>query len=461
MSGLRTRQRDWARAAAQTGARGKTHLDSGSPRYLEVLWADLHDLAGLVAAWHTVQPGDPPEKLGMLYVRRGVGRGRSHTRRSGPQSRQLHAAEMVHAADRILVLLAARPARARSVATTTHHRCLGLPGGSPYSGPGEQTGMKDGQGHAYRQQPALLEYLEQHGWKRARVRGGDEVAGLCPLHRETRPSFYVNRRKNVFYCHGCGRGGDLIRLMELLEGLSFAQALLRLRGRDRAAPPLEEAVRFYERQLPGCPQAQRYLAQRGIHAAAVERMRIGYAPGGCLRAHLESCGYARQEVRDSGLLDVRGRDRFYRCLTFPLDTNLYGRSIDGGAPRHCFLPFGKGGLYGWEQARNGAAVIVVEGLFDVAALWQAGFSNAVAALGAHLNRTQIAQLCDGEPRWVYLCLDADGAGQSAACILGAKLRQAGVQVRRVELPDGHDPNSFFCAGAAASDFQRTLDRARP
>jgi DNA primase len=322
--------------------------------------------------------------------------------------------------------------------------------------------MKDGQWHAYRQQPTLLEYLEQHGWKTVRGRGGEEVAGLCPLHRETRPSFYVNRRKNVFYCHGCGRGGDLIRLMELLEGLSFAQVLLRLRSRDRAATPLEEAVRFYWRQLPRCPQAQCYLAQRGIHAAEViDRMRIGYAGGG-LRAHLESCGYAQQEIRDSGLLDVHGRDRFWRCLTFPLgDVNLYGRALDDCPVRHRLLPRGKGGLYGWEQARSCAAVIVVEGLFDVATLWQAGFCNTVAALGAHLNRMQMAQLCDGEPRCVYLCLDGDEAGQNAARILRSRLRRAGVQVRRVELPDGHDPNSFFCAGALAPDFQRSLDRARP
>jgi DNA primase len=239
---------------------------------------------------------------------------------------------------------------------------------------------------------------------------------------------------------------------------------LRKRCCDWAATPLEEAVRFYRRQLLGCPQAQRYLEQRGVHAAeAIGRMRIGYAPGGCLRAHLESCGYARQEIRDSGLLDVRGRDRFYRCLTFPLEggENLYGRRVDDEGPRHLFLPRGKGGLYGWERARGCGAAIVVEGLFDVAVLWQAGFSNTVAALGAHLNRIQMAQLCDGEPRHVYLCLDGDEAGQSAACILSWKLRRAGVQTRRVELPDGHDPNSFFCAGAAASDFQRLLDRARP
>lgn len=323
--------------------------------------------------------------------------------------------------------------------------------------------MKDGQWHASRQQPTLLEYLEQQGWKMWRRSGGEEVAGLCPLHRETRPSFYINCRKNVFYCHGCGRGGDVIRLIQLLEGLSFSEALLRLRGRAVQSSPLEEAVGFYQQQLLRSPAARRYLEQRGIHTSEViARMRIGYAPGGRLRAHLQRCGYSPEEIRNSGLLDAHGRDRFYRCLTFPISgDNLYGRRMQESGLRHLFLPRGKGGLYGWEQARSCGVLIVVEGLFDVAVLWQAGYLNAVAVLGAHLNRMQLAQLCDGEPREVYLCLDADETGQTAQRVALFKLRQAGVQVRHVELPAGHDPNSFFCAGAGASDFQRSLDRARP
>ncbi len=63
---------------------------------------------------------------------------------------------------------------------------------------------------------SLLDFLQQHGWKPLRDRGGDEIAGLCPLHRDPRPSFYVNRRKQLFYCHGCGCGGGLARLMRLL-----------------------------------------------------------------------------------------------------------------------------------------------------------------------------------------------------------------------------------------------------
>lgn len=108
-------------------------------------------------------------------------------------------------------------------------------------------------------------------------------------------------------------------------------------------------------------------------------------------------------------------------------------------------------------------MIVVEGLMDLAALWQAGFGNTVAALGAYLNAMQLGQLGDSSARTVYLCLDADthGAGGRAALRLVHRLRLAGIDARRVLLPLGHDPNSLFAAGATATDFQQFLDRARP
>jgi DNA primase len=108
-------------------------------------------------------------------------------------------------------------------------------------------------------------------------------------------------------------------------------------------------------------------------------------------------------------------------------------------------------------------VIVAEGLFDVAALWQAGFENAVAALGSHLNNRQLTRLCQTTDRLIYICFDADrnGSGQRAAHRLTVQLRHAGVEDLRVELPLGHDPASFLAAGATACDFGRCLERARP
>jgi DNA primase len=109
----------------------------------------------------------------------------------------------------------------------------------------------------------------------------------------------------LFYCHGCGRGGDVIRVVELLDGVSFRAALDRLQPNQPMEWMLEQAHRFYE-QLAGHRWARQYLAARGIHAAEViARMRIGYAPGGCLRGHLERLGYGRQAPQDAGLVDAR------------------------------------------------------------------------------------------------------------------------------------------------------------
>lgn len=308
---------------------------------------------------------------------------------------------------------------------------------------------------------SLLDYLQQRGWKIVRDSGREEVAGLCPLHRETRPSFYVNRRKQVFYCHGCGRGGGLARLVRWLEGDScWAPGA----GRQTGAPLMEQTYDFYQRQLARSPAAQSYLAARGIHdRAVIAGMRIGYAPGACLRGHLGRLGYPCRMLRERGLIDAAGRDRFFACLTFPLPEagNLYGRALHRERFGHHFLPGSKGGLYG--LARANPRVILVEGLFDVAALWQAGFPETVAALGSHLSNLQLSELCQAGTRLVYLCLDADrnGSGPRAARALAIQLRHAGVEALCVELPCGHDPASFFAAGAAAGDFRRLLERARP
>ncbi len=326
--------------------------------------------------------------------------------------------------------------------------------------------MTEDQREVLRQRISLEDYLEQQGWKPARRSGREEVAGLCPLHRETHPWFYVNRRKQVFYCHGCGRGGDLIRLVELLHGLSFPQALAHLGCAPPALGVLEAAFRFYQTQLACFPEARQYLLRRGIHAPeTLARLRMGYAPGACLLRHLGGLGYAPAEVERCGLIDCQGRDRFWRCVTIPLEEagNLYGRAIDGGQPRHGFLPRPKGGLYGWKEAREFSSLILVEGLLDWAALWQAGIFNVVASLGIYLNSTQLGQVGDSAARTVYLCLDAgpNGAGPRAALRLARRLRAAGIDARRVRLPLGQDPNSFFCAGGAVTDFQRYVDQARP
>jgi DNA primase len=185
-----------------------------------------------------------------------------------------------------------------------------------------------------------------------------------------------------------------------------------------------------------------------------------------LRRHLTAQGYSCDLLRHLGLLNPQGCDAFYRRIIFPCCqsgrvVNLYGRGI-AAAFAHRFLPGSKGGLYAWEQVQQCPEVILVEGLFDYAVLWQAGFRHVTCSLGTHLNACQFQQLCD-RPRTIYLTFDVDanGSGQQASQQLAQRLRAQGISTRRVLLPDGHDPNSFFVQGGDAGQFQSLLEAARP
>ena len=327
--------------------------------------------------------------------------------------------------------------------------------------------MRNPEHHLVQPRLSLLDYLTQHGWKPARDGGGDEVAGLCPLHQDRHPSFYVNRRKQVFYCHGCGRGGGLARLIELLRSLPPEAPAVAAEQWSSHGAVMEHTYRFYQWHLRRCAKARQYLAGRGIHdPAIIERLRLGYAPGACLRGYLEGLDVDSRVLMACGLVDAQGRDSFFRSLTFPLVEagSLYGRSLGNGLCRHRFLPGSKGGLYGLSQAWTQRRLILVEGLFDLAALWQAGFDEAICALGSQLNNQQLAELCGCAPtQTVYICFNADrnGGGQRAARCLSIQLRHAGVEALRVFLPEGHDPASLLAADATASDIWRLLERARP
>jgi DNA primase len=323
---------------------------------------------------------------------------------------------------------------------------------------------------ALKRRTRLIEYLQQHDWT-GHPSGRFEFVGLCPLHEETHPSFYVNTRKDVFYCHGCGQGGDLIRFVQLARGLSFRQSLAHLDPQTTPAVDdsvvLESTATYYQQQLGNYPEALSYLNKRGLRdPALIRELDIGYAPGGSLRRHLTAQGYTLDLLRQVGLLNGNGSDAFYQRIVFPLRqgehiVNLYGRSI-GAAFAHRFLPGTKGGLYAWEKARHRPEVILVEGLFDYAALRQAGFHNVTCSLGTHLNADQFRQLCDGR-RTVYLTFDVDTnqSGQQAAVQLAQRLAAKGIATRRVLLPQGHDPNSFFVQGGDAQQFQSLLEAAQP
>jgi DNA primase len=315
-------------------------------------------------------------------------------------------------------------------------------------------------------QESLWDYLRQLDWKADRVGLQSEFRGLCPFHRETHPSFYVNARKNVFYCHGCGRGGGPRHFRQLAgQLLSLSLAPSAVLGHPAAV--LQAALTFYQQQLPQHRPAVEYLRQRGLHDPALfPALGIGYAPGGSLRRHLTQLGYGWAQLLAAGLIDACGRDALFRRLVFPCHdadghlVNLYGRSL-GPPPPHRLLPGSKGGLFAWRQLRQASRILLVEGLFDLAALWQHGFVHTTCALGTHLSPAQLSQLCDRPGRPVVLAFDhdANGAGQQAALDCAQQLRRAGLAPALLTLPFGHDPDSYFAAGASAADFARLLEAA--
>src|SRR6266849_6305496 len=290
-----------------------------------------------------------------------------------------------------------------------------------------------------KQRIPLLEYLQRRHWTGCRVAAREEFVGLCPLHPDTRPSFYVNARKNVFYCHGCHRGGDLIRFVELSEHLSFRESLACLKQDIALAAESELLTRtttFYQMQLHRCSEAVEYLQNRGLQDPdLIEELGLGYAPGGNLRRHLADFGYSLDLLLRTGLI------------------NLYGRSIGAAFP-HRLLPRSKGGLFAWDSVGAFSSVILVEGMFELAVLWQAGLRNTTCAIGTHLTAVQGSQLCDNPGRSANLPFDqtATPAGHRATRPPAARRKSPGLRAHMEALPSGRDPNSYFAAGATASDF---------
>ncbi len=169
--------------------------------------------------------------------------------------------------------------------------------------------------------------------------------GLCPLHEDRKPSFLVDPHKDLFYCYGCGRGGDVIRFAELYHQVKFPQALALLNQWRGVGPLLKEAARFYAVQLQRHSEAAAYLYQRGVRSPElIEHMRIGYAPGGCLRGWLTQLGYPLSALHQAGLVTDVGRDAYVRRIVFRWKTISMAAAFRIGALSP-ILAGPKGGLY--------------------------------------------------------------------------------------------------------------------
>jgi DNA primase len=309
---------------------------------------------------------------------------------------------------------------------------------------------------------------------------GSRYMGRCPFHDERSPSFSVNADLNLYHCFGCGRGGDVVTFVRETEGLDFVGAIEWLaerfrvpieyeesspqadqsrRRRERLYALLDQATSFFERHLwdgsSGEP-VREYLAGRGLGEEIAKEFRLGLSPGRGLAAKAREKGFTAEELRAAGLTNQRGNDYFPPRLMFPL-ADARGRVIafqarklhedDPLRGKYVNSPEGElfkksAVLYGLHLARPAIAkqdrAVVVEGNTDVIALRQAGFEPAVAAMGTALTEQHLRELVRLTKR-LYLCFDADGAGEEAT-LRGMERAQAqGFDIRIVVLPEGQDP----------------------
>lgn len=338
-------------------------------------------------------------------------------------------------------------------------------------------------------------------------RAGTKMMGLCPFHSEKAPSFSVSEDRQMFYCFGCNRGGDVYKFLMLIENLEFPEALKQLAekagielprrsgGRPGASVSDRERARkihrlaqdFFRRCLSETKEGRAvavYLEQRGLDEAAAEDFGLGFAPDGwdglikdagrssVSPAELEKCGLAVSRKSQQGHYD-----RFRNRITIPIrdpqgNIIAFGGRIHGEPgprdPKFLNSPetliYRKGEqLYGLDLAgkaiREQGAAVVVEGYFDVIQVSRAGVTNVVAPLGTSLTEAQ-ARLLSRYARRVLISFDPDQAGDEASRRSIHIFLKEGFEVQVVDLPRGEDPDDHIRAHGAEA-FAGLLEQALP
>ncbi|MEW9701620.1 DNA primase [Paenibacillus sp. SI8] len=316
---------------------------------------------------------------------------------------------------------------------------------------------------------------------------GHYMKGLCPFHSEKSPSFTVTPEKQIYRCFGCGAGGNIIRFLMEIEGLSFSEAVTKLAEESDIPITWEEtteeqselqaekatmlkayefAANLYHYILGNTEQgkvAKGYLVSRGISDKLIDTFRIGYAPAmwDTLVQQLEKRGFSLPLMEKSGLISARQEgngflDKFRERIMFPICDSagkviaFGGRSMGDAQPKYLNSPesilFNKSRtMYNMHQARPHMRklqqAVLFEGYVDVIKAWEAGVSNGVATMGTALTKEHAAVLNRNADK-VVVCYDGDNAGQSAAFKSVPILEEAGCQVNVAMLPDGKDPDDY-------------------
>ena len=336
------------------------------------------------------------------------------------------------------------------------------------------------------------------GYVRLQRKGGSYF-GLCPFHNEKSPSFSVSGAKQMYYCFGCGAGGNVFTFLMNYEHYTFAEAVKALADRAGVALPeieyseemkkresrrqrlLEvnkEAARYfyYALRQPEGKQGYRYLTGRQLTDETIHKFGLGYASkySDDLTKYLKSKGYQEELIKTAGLCSIDEKhgahDKFWNRVMFPIqDMNhrvigFGGRVMGDGTPKYLNSPetpvFDKSrNLYGLNFARTSRAgnMILCEGYMDVIAMHQAGFTQAVASLGTAFTEGQ-AGLIHRYVQNVMLSYDSDGAGIKAALRAIGILKEAGLTAKIIHLEPYKDPDEFI-KNLGAEKFKERIAQA--
>ena len=330
---------------------------------------------------------------------------------------------------------------------------------------------------------------------------GSTYFGLCPFHNEKSPSFSVSPGKQMYYCFGCGAGGNVFTFLMEYENLSFPEALRQLGERAGVELPKEEdfnprarqeadlkstlleihkeAARYFYYQLKSEKGSAGwdYLAnKRELTPQTITKFGLGYSGKNSteLYRYLKQKGYSDAVLKESGLVTIEEKgahDKFWNRVMFPIMDirsrviGFGGRVMGEGEPKYLNSPetkiFDKSrNLYGMNLARSSRRpnIIICEGYIDVIALHQAGFDNAVASLGTAFTSGQ-ASLLKRYTNEVLLTYDSDGAGVKAALRAIPILKEAGLSAKVINMKPYKDPDEFI-KNLGADAFQERISQAR-
>lgn len=330
-------------------------------------------------------------------------------------------------------------------------------------------------------------------------KSGSNYFGLCPFHNEKSGSFSVSPSKQMYYCFGCGAGGNVITFIMEYENYTFMEAVRMLAERAGIElPQMEEtpeerksrdirsqlleinklAAVYYFHQLRGQngSTAMNYLKKRELGDETIQRFGLGYSSmySDDLYRYIKSKGYKDDILKESGLFtygDGKVTDKFWNRVMFPImDMNnrvigFGGRVMGAGKPKYLNSPetklFDKSrNLYGLNIARTSRKpnIIICEGYMDVISLHQAGFNQAVASLGTALTSGQ-ASLMKRYTDQILITYDSDGAGVKAALRAIPILKEAGLTTKVINMKPYKDPDEFI-KGLGAEAFQERIDKAQ-